>query len=204
MFKKKKVPPQEQAREWKRGIQKERRTLERQIRKIEMEEDKVKMKVKQLMKQGHQDAVMPLIQGIAESKRAKSKLLKTCVQMDSLCRQIDLQVAQVKVTGCFQQSAEITHMMNQFVKVPEMQAAMQNMSKEMMHAGLAGEMIDDAMNEVTGDVEPEDQELAVKMIYNEIAKDVAKTTGKPVQMMPVTPEEIAADPDAAKLAAPTG
>ena len=203
MFKKK-VPPQEQAKEWKKGIRQQRRLVERQLRKIETEEDKVKARVKLLMKQGHGDSIMPLIQSIAESKKAKSKLLKTTHQLDSLIREIDLQLAQAKVMGCFQQSTEVTHMMNQMIRLPEMQATMAQMSKEMEHAGLAGEMLDDALEEVAGDVEPEDQELAVKMIYNEIAKDVQKTTGKPIQLMPVTAEEMAADPDAVKLAAPIG
>ena len=203
MFGKKKLPPAEQAKEWKKEIRQQRRMIDRQIRKIEMEEDKVKLKIKTLMKQGHGDAVMPLVQGIAESKKARSKLLKTGTQLDSLIRQIDLQVAQVKVTGCFKQSAEVTHMMNQFVKLPEMQATAQRLSQEMQKAGLASEMMDEALDEVNGDVEPEDQELAVKMIFNEIAKEVTKQTGKPIEMIPVSQEEIAADPEAAKLAAPT-
>lgn len=200
MFAPKKLPPQEQAKEWKKTLRQEKRGIERQIHKIEMEEDRIKGKVKLMMKQGHTDAVMPLVKGLAESKRARSHLLKTCTQLDSLGRQIDLQVAEVKVMGCFKQSAEITHMMNMFVKLPEMQATMQRLSMEMERAGLAAEMIDDAMEEVNGNVEPEDQEAAVRMIYNSIATDVQKATGKPIKLMPVTQEEIAENPLAAKIA----
>lgn len=200
MFAPKKVPPQEQAREWKKSIRQEKRVIERQIRKLETEEERVKQKVKLLIKQGNSDAAMPLVKSLAESKSARGKLLKTTLQMDSLVRQIDLQVAEVKVMGCFKQSAEITHMMNMFVKVPEMQATMQKLSAEMEKAGLAAEMIEDAMEDVNGTVEPEDEEAAVRMIYNSIAKDVQKATGKPVQMMPVTEEEIAMDPVATRLA----
>ena len=203
MFGKKKLPPQEQAKEWKKSIRAERRGIDRQIRKIEVEEEKVKAKVKLMMKQGHQDAVMPLVQSIAQSKRAKSKLLKTGVQLDSLVRQIDMQIAEVKVAGCFKASAEVTHMMNQLIRLPEMQATAQRLQLEMQKAGLATEMLDEALDEVNGDVEPEDQELAVKMVFNEIARDVQKQTGKPIAMIPVSQEEIAADPEAARLAAPT-
>lgn len=200
MFAPKKLPPQEQAKEWKKSLRQEKRGIERQIHKIETEEERIKQKVKLLMRQGHTDAVMPLVKSLAESKRARSHLLKTCTQLDSLARQIDLQVAEVKVMGCFKQSAEITHMLNMFVKLPEMQATMQKLSMEMERAGLAAEMLDDAMEEVNGTVEPEDEEAAVRMIYNSIAKDVQKATGKPVKLMPVTQEEIAENPLAAKIA----
>ena len=201
MFGKKQVPPQERAKAWKTSIRTERRGIERQMRKIEREEDKIKQKVKTLMKQGHQDSVMPLIAEIANSKKARSKLLKTCTQLDSMIRQIDLQMAQVKVCGTFQKSAEVTRMMNQMVRIPEMQRTMMQLQQEMEKSGLTEEMLDETMDAMGDDTEAEDQELAVRLVYNEIAKDVSKTTGKPIEQIPVDQEEIDENPDLVKMAA---
>jgi hypothetical protein len=46
---------------------------------------------------------------------------------------------------------------------------------------------------------PEDQELAVRLMYNEIAGQINKTAAKPVALLPVNQAEIDADPAAAAL-----
>jgi hypothetical protein len=93
---------------------------------------------------------------------ARSNLLKISTQLDSLVRQIDLQIAQLKVTGCFKQSAEVTHMLNQMLRLEEVQAIAQQMNMEMAQAGLVGEMVDETLDQALEQEEPEDQELAVR------------------------------------------
>lgn len=198
MFGKKAPPPQEQAKEWKKNIKAQRRQIERQSHKIETEEERLKLKVKTLIKQGHQDAALPIVGELVNSRKARSKMLKTCYQLDSLIRQIDLQIAQVKVCGAFKQSTEVTHMLNQMIKLPEMQHTMMQLQQEMEKSGLAGEMIDEAMEQDEED--PEDAEVAAKLIYNQIAQEVNKTSAKPVPLIPVSQEEIEEDPKAAALA----
>jgi charged multivesicular body protein 3 len=200
MFGKKKVPPQEQAKEWKNGIRGQKRGIERQIRHLEMEETKLKQRITSLMRQGQGDAAMVIVKSLALSRKTRSNLLKTCTQLDSLVRQVDLQITQMKVTGCFKQSAEITHMMNQMIRLPEMQQTMAQMAMEMEHAGLAGEMMNEAMDQIGPQGEPEDEDLAVRLVYNEIAGEVNRTAQKPVPLIAVDPGEVAADPAAARLA----
>jgi charged multivesicular body protein 3 len=142
---------------------------------------------------------MPLVKTIVQSRRARSQLLKTTTQLGSLVRTIDLQMAEVKVTGCFKQSAEVTHMLNQMVKLPELQATVSQLGQEMAHAGMAAEMMDDAMDMVGTGTDPEDEELATRLVYNEIAKEVNKTARQPVALLPVDPSEVEADPRAAAI-----
>jgi charged multivesicular body protein 3 len=195
----KRLPPDQQAKEWKASVRAQKRTVERQIRHIEMEENRIKAKIAPLIKQGQTDAAMPLVQSIAQSRKARSNLLKTCTQLDSLVRNIDLQLAQLKVTGCFKQSTDVMHMMNQMVRLPEIQEAAQRMNMEMQQAGLIGEMVDDAFDSAMDQESPEDQELAVRLMYNEIAGQINKTAAKPVALLPVNQAEIDADPAAAAL-----
>lgn len=200
MFGKKQVPPQEQAKEWKTTIKHQSRELDKQMRKIEREEEKVKLKVKNLMKQGQQDAVLPLVQELSNSKRAKSKILKTRTQLDSMVRAIDMQIAQIKVCGAFSQSAEVTHMLNQLVSLPELNATMCKLQGEMQKAGMAAEAVDETMGML--DEENEDPELAVRLVFNEIASEVNKQSSNKVfiPLQPIEPEEIEDDPQAAALA----
>ena len=200
MFSKKKVPPEEQAKAWKKSIREQVRGLEHQTRHIEREENKLKLKAKQLMKQGHQDAVMPIVQELVHSKKAKSKLLKTRTQLESISRQIDLQIAQVKVCGAFSQSAEVTHMLNQVVKLPELNATMVKLQQEMQKAGMAEEAVDDAIDMVQED--DEDPELAQRIVFNEIAKAVNTEAGKQkVELQPIAQEELDENQDLVKMLA---
>lgn len=197
MFGKKKLSPTEQAKEWKKSLKEQVRGLERQTRHIEREEDKLKNKVKLLMKQGHSDAVAPLVQELVNSKKAKSKILKTKTQIESIGRQIDLQLAQVKVCGCFQQSAEVTHMLNSLVKIPELQQTMCTLQQEMTKAGMASEAIDDTVEMIQED--EEDPELAVRLVFNQIANEVNATgTKNKVELQPIEPEELEAEPEMAR------
>ena len=202
MFGKKKTP-QEQAKEWKQTIRTQRHMIERQSRKIEREEDRLKLKVKDMIKKGQGDACMPLVAELANSKKARSKFLKACTQLDSLIRQIDLQLAQVKVAGCFQKSTEITQMMNQMVKLPEIQATMQKLQMEMEKSGVTEEMLNDAMDTMD-DTSPEDQELATKLVYNQLVSEINKAQASrnqaPLQTIPIDPSELQENPDLVKLA----
>ena len=188
----------DQAKNWKKSIRQQRRELEHSQRRIEREEEKLKIRVKQVMKEGGQEAALPLVKELVNSRKAKSKILKTCLQLDSLVREIDLQIAQVKVCGAFQQSAQVTHLINQFIRVPELQQSMNQLQMEMERAGVMSEMMDETFE--MGDEDPEDAELAAKLVYNQIAQEVNKTAKTPIPVIPVSQEEIEADPKAAELA----
>ena len=141
------------------------------------------------MKQGHADAITPLVQELVNSKKAKSKMIKTRTQLESVGRQIDIQLAQVKVCGAFQQSAEVTHMLNQLVKLPEIGQSMMTLQQEMQKAGMAAETLDDAIEMVQED--DEDPELAVRLVFNQIATEVNQQAGKvKVELQPIQPEEL--------------
>ena len=196
MFKKK-VDPIEQAKAWKQSIRAQKRELERSQRRIEREEEKLKIRVKQVIKEGGSEAGLPLVRELVNSRKAKSKILKTCTQLDSLVREIDLQIAQVKVCGVFQQSVQVTHLINQFVKVPELQQSMASLQMEMEKAGVMSEMMDEAME--LNEEDPEDAEVAAKLVYNQIVSEINKTARTPIPVLPVSQEEIEADPKAAAL-----
>ena len=49
------------------------------------------------------------------------------------------------------QSTEVMQAMQQLVKIPEVAKTMQDMSKEMMKAGILEEMMEDTMDDVMGE-----------------------------------------------------
>ncbi|OHS96468.1 hypothetical protein TRFO_37360 [Tritrichomonas foetus] len=91
-------------------------------------------------------------------------------------------------------------MMNQVVRLPEVQATMCKLQQEMQKSGIAQEMMDDAMDAID-DTEPEDQELATKLIYNQIVGEINKAGTKQIEPIPIDPTEIQENPELVKLAA---
>lgn len=62
----------------------------------------------------------------------------------------------IRVTGCMQKSVEVMTLMNSLMRVPQMNAVMMAMSREMEKAGLMEEMMDDALGEMDGEEELDD------------------------------------------------
>ena len=143
---------------------------------------------------------MLLVQELVHLKKAKSKLLKTRTQLESINRLIDLQIARFKVCGAFSQSAEVTQMLNQVVKLPELNATMVKLQQKMQKAGMAEEAEDDAIDMVQED--EEDPELAQRFVFNEIAKSINQEAGKQkVELQPIAQEELDENQDLVKMLA---
>lgn len=62
--------------------------------------------------------------------------------------QIKNQLAQMKIAGSMKSSTEVMKSMSSLMSIPELQRTMQEMSKEMMKAGIIDEMIQDTMDSV--------------------------------------------------------
>ena len=65
-------------------------------------------------------------------------------------------VAMIIVTGCMQKSVEVMALMNSLMKVPQMNAVMMAMGREMEKAGLMEEMMDDTLSSMDGEEELDD------------------------------------------------
>ena len=72
--------------------------------------------------------------------------------------------------------------------------------KEMTKAGMAAETVDDTIEMIQED--EEDPELAVRLVFNQIANEVnASGTRKKVELQPIEPEELEAEPEIAQALA---
>ena len=147
----KKPTPEEQAKEWSRAMTREMRTVERQIKSMDTEEQKVIREIKKLAKEGTRNdkAVRILAKQLVQSRQAKARLYEGKAQMHSVQLQLHNQMAMVKVTGAISKSTEIMAAVGKLVKLPELQATMMQLAKEMEKAGLTEEIMTDAMDDVS-------------------------------------------------------
>lgn len=163
--------------EWCHKIRKEGYQLDRQIRSIKNEEDKVKRTLKQAASKGDKDTCTILAKEIVRSRKATNRIYMTKAHLNSIQLQMKNQLATLRVAGSLSKSTEVMQAMQNLVKLPEIAGVMREMSKEMMKAGIIEEMLEETMDSIedTDELEEEVQTEVDKVILNYNCLFVAAT-----------------------------
>ncbi|KAI1887404.1 hypothetical protein AGOR_G00189950 [Albula goreensis] len=179
-------PPKELVNEWSLKIRKEMRVIDRQIRDIQREEEKVKRSIKDAARKGQRDVCVILAKEMIQSKKAVSKLYASKAQMNSVLLNMKNQLSLLRVAGAMQKSTEVMKAMQSLVKIPEIQATMRELSMEMAKAGMIEEMMEDTFESM----EDEDMEEAAEAEVDKILFDItAGALGKaPSKVTDALPE----------------
>merc|ERR1719244_1270503 len=146
-------------------------------------------------KKGDKDVCMILAKEIVHARKTISKLYTAKANLNSIQLQMKGQLATIKVTGAMQTSTEVMQSMRALVRLPEIQRTMQELSREMMKAGILEEMVEDTMEGLEGDEEEEAAQEEIDKILNELtagalgaAPDAVKDT-LPAAVEPQAEEE---------------
>jgi charged multivesicular body protein 3 len=148
--------PKAQVTEWTRKIRKESLALDRQIRSIMREEDKIKRSIKEAAKKpNNKDVCIVYAKELIRSKRAIRKIYTSKAHLNSIQMHMKEQLAILKTAGALQKSTQVMQSLQALFRVPEVAATMREMSKEMMRLGILEEMIEDTFEglEDTDDLE---------------------------------------------------
>ncbi|XP_069571000.1 charged multivesicular body protein 3 [Brachyistius frenatus] len=179
-------PPKDLINEWSQKIRKEMRVIDRQIRDIQREEEKVKRSIKDAAKKGQKDVCVVLAKEMIHSKRAVTKLYASKAQMNSVLLSMRNQLAVLRVAGALQKSTEVMKAMQSLIKIPEIQATMRDLSKEMMKAGIIEEMLEDTFESMEDGEEMEEaaEEEVDKILFEITAGALGKAPSKVTDALP--------------------
>ncbi|KAL6598654.1 Snf7-domain-containing protein, partial [Neocallimastix sp. 'constans'] len=158
--------PEELVRNWRREFRNQQRQIDSQIRNIVMEENKIKVSLKQAAKKGDKKSYTILAKELLKSRDAKNKLDETKNLLNSMLLSLQQQLSTIKITGTLKKTADIMHSMNQLSKIPEISQTIQKFSNEMTKAGIIDEMISNTlgMNDEEG-IEEEAEEEVEKVLF---------------------------------------
>uniref|UniRef100_A0A3B5K0Q6 Charged multivesicular body protein 3 n=1 Tax=Takifugu rubripes TaxID=31033 RepID=A0A3B5K0Q6_TAKRU len=153
---------------------------------IQREQEKVKRSIKDAAKKGQKDVCVVLAKEIVQSKRAVSKLYASKAHMNSVTLGMRNQLAVVRVAGALQRSTDVMKAMQSLVKVPEIQATMRDLSKEMMKAGIIEEMLEDTFESMEDgeDMEEAAEEEIDKILFEITAGALGKAPSKVTDALP--------------------
>ncbi|KYN23215.1 PREDICTED: charged multivesicular body protein 3 [Trachymyrmex cornetzi] len=159
--------PKEMVQEWTHKLRKEGYQLDRQVRAIQREEEKVKRSLKEAAKKGDKDVCKILAKEIIRARKACNKIYTSKAHLNSVSLQMKNQLATIRVAGSVSKSTEVMQAMQSLVRVPEVAATMREMSKEMMKAGIIEEMLDETMDSIedSEDMEDEADEEVDKILW---------------------------------------
>ncbi|XP_055380276.1 charged multivesicular body protein 3 [Condylostylus longicornis] len=152
--------PKEQVNEWCSKIRKEGYQLDRQIRGIQREEEKVKRSLKQAAAKGDKESCVILAKEVIRARKAINRIHTSKAHLNSIQLQMKNQLATLRVSGSLQKSTEVMQAMQNLIRYPELAGIMQDMSKEMMKAGIIEEMLDETMDSIEDSEEMEEQAQA--------------------------------------------
>jgi len=193
LFGKSKAPdPKEQVKEWSKNIRKEDGKLSRQINAIQREEAKVKRSLKEAAKKGDKDVCLILAKEVVNSRKAINRIHVTKANLNSVQMQMKSQLAIIRVAGAMESSAEVMKSMQALIKIPEIQQTMQEMSREMMKAGIIEEMLEDTMSGLDDPEELEDaaQEEVDKVLFELTAGALGEAPDVMTETLPAGPSKV--------------
>lgn len=147
----------EQVKDWCHKIRKEGYQLDRQVRAIKNEEEKVKRTLKQAATKGDRDTCKILAKEIVNSRKAVNRIYSSKAHLNSVQLQMKNQLATLRVAGALEKSTEVMVAMQNLVRLPEIANVMREMSKEMMKAGIIEEMLEETMESVEDTDELEEE-----------------------------------------------
>ncbi|XP_018576258.1 charged multivesicular body protein 3 [Anoplophora glabripennis] len=175
--------PKDMVTEWNHKLRKEGYQLDRQIKSIQREEEKVKRSLKEAAKKSDRDTCLILAKEIIRARKAVNKIYTSKAHLNSVMLQMKNQLATLRVAGSLQKSTEVMTAMQRLIRVPEVAQTMQEMSKEMMKAGIIEEMLDETMEDL------EDTEEMEEAAQSEIDKVLFEITEGKIGEAPLPPSE---------------
>lgn len=198
-FGQKKVDPIDQAKNWKRQIEREARKLDRDIANLQRAEKKAMIEAKKLAKTGQERSARLLAREIVNTRKAIDRMYTSKAQMGSVAFSLQHSIAMIKLQGVISKSNEVMTAMNALVNLPEMQATMGTFAREMERAGLIDELVADTLEGVSGeDLESEADKEADKIVQEIMAEVLAPAGVAPTG----APKVAAASADTAPVEEP--
>lgn len=153
--------------EWCSKLRKEGLQIERQIRQIKREEDKIKKSLKEAAGKNDKEICSILAKEVIRSRKAQTKLYTSKAHLNSVQLQMKNQLSTLRIAGSLQKSTEVMQAMHALVRLPEISQTMREMSREMTKMGIMEEMIDETMEslEDTDEIEEEAQSEIDKVLW---------------------------------------
>jgi charged multivesicular body protein 3 len=126
---------------------------------------------------------------LVRTRKASARLATSKAQLSSVQMQVNEAFSVRKIEGSLKSSTGIMRDVNSLVKLPELQGTMQELSRELVKAGVIEEMVGDMLpDSELMEGEDEEAEEEVDKVLSEVLKDKMPAE-RPPETVPARPEE---------------
>ncbi|TDZ23147.1 Vacuolar protein-sorting-associated protein 24 [Colletotrichum sidae] len=186
-----KPDPQQQLRKCNALIRSNIRKLDRDINQVRQVEAKTKSLILQADKRAQRDPTRAkqaqkeardFARELIRARKTSSRLITSKAQLNSVQMQVNEAFAVRKIEGSIRASVGVMKDVNRLIRLPELAGTMQELSVELMKAGIIEEMVGESLPEDVEGLEEEEAEGEVDKVLGEILKD-----RMPKEQMPAAP-----------------
>jgi charged multivesicular body protein 2A len=199
----KKPDPQEQMKAYKRQLDKTIRELERERNKLATQEKMLEVQMKQAAKKGQQDSLKIMAKDLVRTRRYGQKFFRMKMQIQAVSMRLVTMQSVGTMTKSMAGVTKAMRMMNGQMNIPQMQGIMQEFERQNEMMGMKEEMINEAIDDAMAgeDDEAEMDEEVNKVMAQMMLDFKAKVDEAAVPgALPVQQQAVAA-PGAAVAAA---
>lgn len=171
------------------------RKLDRDINQVRQVEAKTKNLILQADKRAQRDPTRQkqaqkeardFARELIRARKTSNRLVTSKAQLNSVQMQVNEAFAVRKIEGSIRASVGVMKDVNRLIRLPELAGTMQELSAELMKAGIIEEMVGESLPEDMDEFEEEEAEGEVDKVLGEILKD--RMSKEKLPAAPVTQE----------------
>jgi charged multivesicular body protein 2A len=169
------MTPAERLRKHQRALEKTQRELDRERTKLENQEKKLVQEIKKNAKNGQMGAVKVQAKDLVRTRRYIQKFYQMRTQLQAISLRIQTVRSNEQMMQSMKGATKLLGSMNKQMNLPALQRIAMEFEKENDIMDQRQEMMDDAIDDVTGLEDEEEGEEVVNQVLDEIGIDLGQS-----------------------------
>ena len=169
------MTPAERLRKHQRALEKTQRELDRERTKLENQEKKLVQEIKKNAKNGQMGAVKVQAKDLVRTRRYIQKFYQMRTQLQAISLRIQTVRSNEQMMQSMKGATKLLGSMNKQMNLPALQRIAMEFEKENDIMDQRQEMMDDAIDDVTGLEDEEEGEDVVNQVLDEIGVDLGQS-----------------------------
>jgi len=174
----KRMTPQERLRKHQRALEKTQRELDRERVKLENQEKRLVQDIKKSAKNGQMGACKIQAKDLVRTRRYIQKFYQMRTQLQAISLRIQTVRSNEQMMQSMKGATSLLGSMNRSMNLPALQRIALEFERENDIMDQRQEMMDDAIDDVTGLEDEEEGEEVVKEVLDEIGVDLGQAMGE--------------------------
>jgi charged multivesicular body protein 2A len=189
--------PEECMKQFKRGLDRTIRDLERERNKLVAQEKKIVVEMKKMAKQDQMDAVRIMARDLIRTRKYQQKMYRMKTQIQGVSLRIQTMQSTNQMAQAMAGVTKAMKGMNAKMNIPAMQQIMREFERQNEMMGMKEEMMNDAVDDVMDEdgEEEADTEVEISKVMDEVGLDFKQKVGLKDAALPPQPSKAEEDED---------